>query len=177
MSVVRFLKFAILPLSILGFATPAIASKSDAQPKQFADFIACRAVAEPTARLDCFDRTSARFQDATDTKEIVILDREEVRKTKRSLFGFNLPKLPFFSGKDGDDQPEFTEIKTTIERANGVGYGKWAIKTAEGATWQTTEVMNRSPASGQAVTIKQGTMGGYFLKVDKGRPVRAKRTD
>ena len=41
--------------------------------------------------------------------------------------------------------------------------------------WQTTEAMSIIPAAGDALEIKAGIMGGYFLKVRNKRSVRAKR--
>lgn len=49
---------------------------------------ACRGIADSAARLSCFDRTAEAFVRARDNKEVVVLERAEIQKTRRSLFGF-----------------------------------------------------------------------------------------
>ena len=112
----------ILLLTALG-AAPAVAIDDDvARPQVYTELVGCKAIADGAARLACFDAASAKMQQAADAKEIVILDRAEVRRTKRSLFGFLLPKLPFF---DDDEKDEFTNIESTFASVTPIGYGKY----------------------------------------------------
>jgi hypothetical protein len=134
----------------------------------------CRAVPDPAARLACFDETAAAVERAREEKELIVLDKSEVRTTRRSLFGFTLPRIKFLEG-DGKEEPE-SEIETTIDTVRSLGYGKWVVKTAEGASWQTTEPMSDTPRSGAKITIKRGALGSYFLKVSGYKAVRAMRT-
>jgi hypothetical protein len=138
--------------------------------------VRCRAEAGEDARLHCYDIAAAALSEATARGSIVVVDKEDVRKTRRSLFGFALPKLPFFGGDDsGDDQPD--EIEARIKSVRGLGYGKWVIELDTGAKWQTTETSGptRDPKPGQTMKIKKGAMGGYFLTVEGGRGVRGMR--
>lgn len=162
-------------------ATPALAqgTPESAPPQIFSDLTKCRTIIEDAARLACFDNAATALSNAADKREIVVLDQAEVRKTRRSLFGFNLPKLPFF-GNDRDDrpeEPEFQEINSTVRSIRGIGYGKFAIGIAEGATWQTTEPLRGIPKVGDAVTIKKGMIGSYFLSVDGKRASKAMRVN
>lgn len=143
---------------------------------QLTVILECKSQADERVRLRCYDDAVAALQRATANGSIIVVDREDVRKTRRSLFGFSLPKLPFFGGDDSQqDQPDIIEAQ--IVSARGVGYGKWVIVLEGGARWQTTEASSglTDPKPGLMVTIKKAALGGYFLKVGKGRAVRAMR--
>src|SRR5690606_8398267 len=120
--------------------------------------------------------------DAADAKnEIAVLDREAVRETRRSLFGFSLPRLPFLGGgrDEGEEKDEgLQSIEATIKSARSLGYGKWQIELDSGAQWATTEtVAGRAPSAGKAIEIKRGAIGSYFGKIEGGRAVRMTRVD
>lgn len=155
-------------------ATPAFAqdSGSVAVPKLYQDLVQCREISDSAERLACFDAASAKMEQATAAKDIVILDRAEVRKTKRSLFGFFLPKLPFF---DDDDKDEFTMIESSFASVTSIGYGKYQFDVPDGGTWQTTEPMRGVIREGQKMKIKQGAVGGFLMQIGNGGYVRVKR--
>lgn len=140
---------------------------------------ACRGIAASSARLACFDKAAAALDDALAQKSIVILDRQAVRETRRSLFGFNLPRLPFFGGRDdpSGEPPETREIQAVIASANPLPHDNWRIRLQDGATWQTTEAFRgyRDPAAGSAVTITRGPLGSYSMRVGNQRAVRVAR--
>lgn len=134
----------------------------------------CRAVTESTARLACYDGAVGRLDAAATKKEIVVLDREEVKQTRRGLFGFSLPRIPLFKGDDAKDTP--AQVETTARSVRSLGYGKWRIVMEDGAIWATTEPSSRrDPKEGSRIRIKAGTMGAYFLSIDGAASVRAKR--
>jgi hypothetical protein len=145
----KFARFAICAALI---SAPVIAKDNDdvAKPQVFLDLVQCKAIADSAARLACFDAASARMEQAAEAKDIVILDRAEVRKTKRSLFGFLLPKLPFF---DDDKEEEFTNIETTFSSVTPLGYGKYQFQIPDGGTWETTEPAKGNLREGQKVKI------------------------
>lgn len=138
----------------------------------------CRTIADDTMRLACFDRAAAVLAQSVEKKEVVVLDREEARKTRRSLFGFTLPRLKLFGNEDDDrEEREFTEIDSTVKSARGLGYGKLRFTIEDGAVWQTTEAVRMDPKPGDKVNIKKGTMGSYFVRFDDGRAVRGMRVN
>ncbi|MBL0923285.1 MAG: hypothetical protein IBJ12_02310 [Sphingomonadaceae bacterium] len=162
----------ILLLALMG-TTPAIAKDNDvARPQVYTELVGCKTIADSAARLACYDAAAAKMQQAADAKDIVILDRAEVRKTKRSLFGFLLPKLPFF---DNDQEDEFTTIETTFSSVTPVGYGKYQFTIPEGAVWETTEPTQSVLREGRKVKIKRGAIGGFLMQVGNGGYVRVKR--
>jgi hypothetical protein len=136
----------------------------------------CRKQADDAARLRCYDSAATALTDATSRGSVVVVDQEDVRKTRRSLFGFSLPKIPFFSGdKSADDQQE--ELTAKIASAGPLGYGKWRIKLEDGALWETTETVRgvSDPNAGNEVKIKRGPLGSYMIRIAGGRSVRVKR--
>lgn len=162
---------------ILIAAAPTHAKDEATPPKAYGDLVACRAIADATARLDCFDKASAELEKARAAKDVVLLDRSAVRKTRRSLFGFTLPDLPFFDGDDSAEEEELDEIETTFASVRDIGLGKWQFTIPDGGTWQTTEALTIVPREGQAIVIKKGIAGGYMLRIGKGPLRRVKRID
>ncbi len=164
---------------VIVVAGAAVGSAAAAQAAQQAPAIAsvvnCRAVQDPQARLRCFDEAAAALAQAVQGGSLVTLDRESVRKTRRSLFGFDVD-LPFFGGgKKHEEQPEEKEIEAAVKSARGTGNGMWLLTLDTGATWQTTEASPLlMPKPGDKVTIKKGLAGGYMLQYRK-RSTRAKR--
>lgn len=136
----------------------------------------CRTQPDDSARLRCYDAAASALADATTRGSVVVVDQEDVRKTRRSLFGFSLPKIPFFSGdRSADDQQE--ELTAKIASAGPLGYGKWRIKLEDGALWETTEASRAisDPRAGNEIKIKRGPLGSYMVRIAGQRAVRAKR--
>jgi hypothetical protein len=108
----------------------------------------------------------------------VVVDKEEVKTTRRSLFGFQMPRIGLFGPGGPDKGEEVDRIDAKIVGVSQLGYGKYAITVEGGARWSTTEAWSGAPypSSGATATIRKGTMGGYFLKVGSARAVRAMRT-
>ena len=138
---------------------------------------ACRSIADSAARLACFDKASEALVTATRTGDVAVVDKSEVRKARKSLFGFGVPKIPFFSGDDTADEVSDT-LESTVKSAQGIGYGKFRIVIAEGnAVWETTEgyATMRDPEAGQKIVIKRGPLGSFMIKVNNQRAVKGKR--
>ncbi len=167
---------ALIVLAALALApAPAKPRAQDARSNALIQALsACRAVADEKARLDCSDRAGARLAEAVEKRELVVMDRQEIRETRRSLFGFSVPNIPLFRGESGGDDGK---LETTIAAASRLEGGKWQIRLEDGAVWQTNETrLNLSdPRRGQKIVIQRGTMGNYFLRIDGQRGVRGRR--
>ncbi len=163
--------------AFLAFAASAPAMAQAEPPAAIKALAACRALTDDAQRLACFDREAGALVQSVESKQTVVLDQQEVRKTRRSLFGFTLPRLPFFNDDkdDGKDEPEFTEIETPIKTVQSTGYGRFRFTVDDGAVWQTTEGINAFPKPGQTVTIKKGLMGSYFIRFEGARSVKGMR--
>lgn len=168
--------FAIAAIAALG----SVSASAKAPPPQSPLVIAldqCRQILDPTQRLACFDKTAGSLIAAARSGQVSVVDRGELRQVRRSLFGFSMPKLPFFAGDEsGKDVPD--EIETTIKAVGSIGYGKYRIILTEGnALWETTEtaISLREPRKGEKITIKRGPMGSYFLRINGQRGVKGRR--
>jgi len=159
----------LLALGIgLPSALPAAPSPGDAP---VAEVIGCRTKANDAERLRCYDAAALRLADATASGSVVVVDREEVRRARRSLFGFSLPKLPFFKGDRSQEEEEQEEVTATIKSVRGIGDGKWQFDLDTAGVWQTTEASSfgRPPRAGETIKIKKSSLGSYFLTVTNGR--------
>lgn len=155
-------------------ATPLAAKEKDdvAKPEVYLELVRCKQVADSAQRLACFDAASAKLVQAAEGKDIVILDRTEVRETKRSLFGFTLPKLPFF---DDDEAGEFDIIETSLASVVAIGYGKYRFAIPDGGTWETAEPAKSALREGQMVTIKRGALGSFRMRAGRGGLIQVTR--
>lgn len=168
----------LLIVLLLALALPAHAAAQRSRAAEpVAELSRCRGIPESATRLACYDQAADSLTRAIAAKQVVVLDRDDVRKTRRSLFGFTLPQLPFFGGGN-DEPPEAKEIKAKLASARELGYGKWRVRLEEGAVWETTEAVSGStPEAGQEVSIRKAALGSYFLKFGSTRAVRAKRVN
>ena len=167
-----------VPLALLAcvVAAPAAAKDKDApvRPAQIQELYACRDIADPAARLACFDREVGELSAADTAREITFTDRETAKKARRGLFGFSFPKL---GGIFGGDEDEVKEIETTIRSASVDRSGKYTLVMEDEAVWVQIDTtrLPRQPKPGQKVKIKVATMGSYFATIDGGRTIRMKR--
>ena len=158
------------------FASTAAAAPKDTELPLVRSLVDCQRQSDDAARLRCYDAAVAALSEATTSGKVVMVDREDVRKTRRSLFGFSLPKLPFFRGdKSSEDQQD--ELTAKVASAGSVGYGKYRIKLEDGALWETTEGSSviKGPDAGDTVVIKKGPLGSYMMRIAGQRALRAKR--
>ncbi|HEX8215323.1 MAG TPA: hypothetical protein VF582_07630 [Allosphingosinicella sp.] len=137
--------------------------------------IDCRGLADGAARLRCYDAAVGALAEATRSGTIVVLDRSAVRRTKRSLFGFDLPDLPFFG--DDEDEPKVPkELIAKVKSARPYGHLMWLMELETGAAWQTMEpTPNLSlPRAGDEIKIRKAVAGGYMLQIGQ-QFIRTKR--
>jgi hypothetical protein len=158
-----------------------IVAQADTPPvaKPVAALQQCRTVADPQARLACYDRAVDALAASTASGDTVIVERTDVRKARKGLFGFALPRIGFLSGREdnAEDLADAARLETTIIAGRAIGYGKWRFTVEGGAIWETVETNPGfdDPRPGAKVLIEKGTLGAYYAKVGKGRRVQAKR--
>lgn len=169
----------ILSVALALIATPAFAQSQAGADSPFITALkACRTVTNPDARLACFDRSTAAIVEGVAKGELAVIDREKVRKVRRSLFGFSLPEFPFFAGgKDQDKEAEPKELMSTITSFSATGNGRYRLGIADGqAVWETTEsALLNDPRTGTKIEIKSGMLGSYFVSIGGQKWVRARR--
>lgn len=164
----------IVILGLMLSASGAGAATPDAKPNALDAVLKCRAVTDPAARLACFDAATGTVADLVAHKQVQVVDSESIRQTRRSLFGFALPRIPLFSGDKPDEQ--ITDVDAVIAGVREMTPAQIEIRLSDGAVWRTTEAPDwGAPKAGGPVHIRRGLMGNYFLTFKGQRPVRAIR--
>jgi hypothetical protein len=160
----------------LALAAAATAQKPHNRPELFAKLIDCRGIADNVQRLACYDQSVEAIEEAEKKKDIVVVDRKEMRETRKSLFGFTLPRIGLFGGDKEDEKDEVREISSTVELARPTRGGDWSLRLADDAgTWETNSPLTVEPRAGDKVRIKKASMGSYLGSVGISRGVRFRR--
>lgn len=173
---IRSLTFAAA-LAVL--PTVAAAQSNDdapARPELFEALVRCRAIADDAARLECFDAAAANLQQAQERRDLVVVDRQQVRENRRRLFGLPLPNLGGVFG--GDDEDEIDSIESTVASASQIDMGRWVVRLEDGSTWVQTdnEIIAGRPRPGQPVRVNRAAMGTYMMRVNNQPGVRVRRS-
>lgn len=168
-----------------GLAAPAVAQRGaghrEAAPQPFEALIHCRSISDPGARLACFDTASAALEQAAERRDVVVVDRAQVRESRRRLFGLALPSLPIFGGggrghDSGDD--EISTLEGVVASASRDTYGQWSVRLRdEGGLWVQVDhnILALDPRPGQAVVIRRGALGSYMMRVGNQPGIRVRR--
>lgn len=166
-------------LALLAFvASPVPPQRTDtpANARKVVDEVAaCTAITEADARLACFDQAAAALASARRSGAIVVVDREKVRETNRSLFGFSAPSVDLFGGDDGPKEPPIREVESSIVAVLGGNAGALQLRLADGSTWRLAEASSFPPKKGDKIQIKRGSLGSYLATVGNGRALRVVR--
>ena len=105
----------------------------------------CQSIKDDAARLACYDRAPPRCSAADARGMSQWSTAGRCGEARRSLFGFSVPKLPFFSNsKDKDVQQEPKEVVSTIALVPGPRqrFFRFTIADPE-STWESTEPTGR----------------------------------
>src|SRR4051812_32621049 len=156
-------------------------SRPDANPKQrpeaFEALVRCRSVADEKQRLARYHGAAAPLRQAADPHDLVVIDRKQVRETKRTLFGLEPPRLSIFGGGNDDAADEVKEVESVVQNAFQDGNGRWVVTLADGATWAQidNQVVALRPKPGQKVRIHRGAIGSYIMNINGQPGVKARR--
>jgi hypothetical protein len=158
-------------------AKPARDASPKQRPEAFEALVHCRSVADEKQRLACYDGAAAALEQAADRHDLVVIDRKQVRETKRTLFGLELPRLSIFGGGNDDAADEVKEVEGVVQSAFQDGNGRWVVTLADGATWGQidNQVIAVRPKAGQKVRIHRGAIGSYIMNVNGQPGVKARR--
>lgn len=146
-------------------------------PAAVTELLNCRNITDSAQRLACYDKSAAAIGDAVAKKDLVVMDRESVKKTKRGLFGFSIPNLGIFS--DDDESVQIKQIDGTIVSTAFNADGGYIFRLADGSRW--TQIDSKPfpipPQGGDKVVVKKGALGSYFLTVEGMSGVKVQRTN
>ena len=170
--------FALALLLSVGSAASA-QERPQERPQALNRLVACRSISATAERLACYDREVAAVDAAERARDLVVVDRQQVRRTRRSLFGLALPNLGIF-GDDNDDDSEEEQasvLESTIRTVRQDADGKWTFTLEDGARWTQVDTrdLQRDPRPGNRVRIRRAGLGSYLANIDGQLAIRVRR--
>lgn len=148
-------------------AQPRRRDQAPERPEVLNRLTACRAITDNAERLACFDRQSAALEAAEQAREIAVVDRGQIRRARRSLFGLRLPDLGIFGGDsdEGEDGAAVNEINSTIRSAGTGADNRMVFRLADDSVWIQTEGRATFPRPGEPIRIRRGPLGSFIANI------------
>jgi hypothetical protein len=168
----------LLAAGAAGTAAPALAQPAPGERAAIVQALSdCRKLTDDSARLACYDKAAAAFEQAETKGDIVVVDREQARKVRRQAFGFSLPSISLF--EKGESQEELENVGGVVASARQQGSGQWTIKLEDGAIWAQVDnnELFKTPKPGMAVKIRKASLGSYLMTIENQRAMRVKRVE
>lgn len=162
-------------LGLIALSVPALAKDREEDltpPPVFQAVIDCKPIADPAARLACYDRTVGAMANARATKDLVVADRATMHEARKGLFGLSLPNIKLFGGKDSE---EVTAIEGTIASTYAARDGSFIFVLADGARWKQIDGRPAYAKKGDPIHIEKASLGSFFAKIGKGQNARVIR--
>ena len=174
---IRTILLAALVAAVPASGLAAKAAKEASRPEALEALVRCRSIADGAARLQCFDSAARTLDEQVNSRELVVVDREQIRDTKRNLFGLDIPNLNPFGGGDEDEEDKVKTVESVVAAASQDGNGQWVLRLEDGATWAQTDnkPLAVQPKRGHKVKISRGALGSYMMRINNQPAVRAKR--
>jgi len=162
---------AVAALSSTAAAQQRRGDVTPERPEVLNQLTACRTIADNVERLACFDRQVAALEAAERAREIAVVDRGQIRRARRSLFGLRLPDLGIFGGDndEGEDGAAVNEINSTIRSVGTNADNRMVYRLEDNSVWVQTEGRAGFPRAGEAIRIRRGPLGSFLANV-AGRP-------
>ena len=145
-------------------------------PEVFAKVLDCRAITDPAQRLACFDAAVPALAQAQENKEVRVVTREDVNRTRRGLFGLVGSGFGLFGDdKDEAEKEELKEITGVIKSFSG-DVDSFVFTLDDGSVWvQSDTTYIRKPQPGKTIIIRRGALGSFKASVDGGVGFKIKR--
>ncbi|MEM7690532.1 MAG: hypothetical protein AAF291_16070 [Pseudomonadota bacterium] len=173
------------PLVVAGLASLALTSAASAQDSDelasspLVDKLAtCTAITDNAERLACFDREVGAFVGAANEGDVKVVEKEEINKARRKLFGYSVPDAGIFKANSKEEKEASKRLTSTITKVRQVSAKEWHIWIEEGdARWRmkNNSIRFRAPKVGDTVEFKPATMGTYWIRVNGRKGVRGNR--
>ena len=137
----------------------------------------CRSIASVPDRAVCYDDKVGALLGAVETGEVRLVDREDVRKTRRQLFGITLPEIDMLKADPKDEAEPSDLFETTIASGRQTGSRTWRFTTAEGAVWEINSPPRKiAPIMpGDKVVFKKASLGYFFIRINGQIGVKGRR--
>lgn len=165
-------------LLLLGVSASA-QDKDDLASSPLVDKLAtCTAITDDAQRLACFDREVAVFVGAANDGEVKVVEKGEINKARKKLFGYSLPDAGIFKADSKEEKEANKRLTSTITKVRQVSSKEWHIWIEEGdARWRlkNNSIRFRAPKVGDTVEFRPATMGTYWIRVNGRKGVRGDR--
>lgn len=171
----------LIAISTLVAAAPGLAREANEEKPRSAAFqnlLDCKAVSDAAQRLACYDAQVSALESAEKQRDVVIVDKEQVREARRGLFGFTLPSLKIFGdSEDADEMEEIKEIEAVVRGTGRTADGGWRFTLEDGASWSQIDQkpVAVGPKPGTKVRIRRASLGSYFATFNGQPSVRVRR--
>lgn len=142
-----------------------------------AALFSCKSIEDDRLRLECYDREVGALQAAEANNQVVIVDQEVVKKARRDLFGFSLPKIDLFNRRGKDEVEEIRQIEDTLASFRLDATGRAIFTLGNGSRWMQTDssAILGEPKAGDKVLIESAALGSFKANIGGRRAVRVKR--
>lgn len=161
--------------STVAFASPSGAQSSNpAVPGAVERLLACRSLTDSQQRLACFDRETASVAGDIGRKDLVVVDRAQLGRARRSLFGLELPRLDILGDNAAD---EVKQIDSSLTGFRPTREGGLLFLLADGSRWSQTDstTLDVPPRAGDKVRVRKAALGSFILVLQGQAPVKVKR--
>lgn len=163
----------------LGAAAAIAADDPPSRPAVVDAIYQCRDIVDNQARLACFDARVGEMVAADQRRDLLFADRNQVKKTKKGLFGLDLSNLNIFgNGRDDDADEQVNEITAKIAGLRMIN-NKLTLVLDDGARWQQIDSRNlpRTAKPGMEIKIRRAALGSYLANIDGMIAIRVRRTN
>ncbi len=183
------MRIILASLAFIALAGSVAAQEQAAPTPNVLDQVyGCRAIADETQRLACYDGAVGRLQEAQNTGNLVAVDRGQAQEMDREAFGFSLPSLSrIFGGGGGGGNNSASASTPRFERIDNIQMQIASVthrrnlpstfRMTNGQVWvQIDDEVARNVREGGQVTIERASMGSYLMRVEAGGPaIRVRR--
>lgn len=140
---------------------------------------ACRQIADPVARVACYDRA---MDAAPASRQPAPAEPKPPAASSRQMFGLSHPPRPPKAARAPSRhvaaKPKTVDaITVELAKAERDPQGDWVMTTTEGAIWRQVndDRPYRPPHVGSTMGIKRALMGGFFCTIDGQAAIRCVR--
>jgi hypothetical protein len=151
-----------------------------------ADVLACRAIAEPAARLACFDRETAALASAPSplaaapapaAPNAAPAERAPPVLDSQQTFGLNGTAIDAKAEAAGARTPKVSKIDAHVSALALAGDGRTIFTLDNAQVWLQLQSSDRDMLAklGDAVTVSRGMLGSYWLQLKSGRGCKVTR--
>ncbi|NVD45450.1 hypothetical protein [Qipengyuania atrilutea] len=170
----RGIAFCISALTVFSVTDVAFAQEAGTSTKRLETLNQCREITDDGARLACFDREVEIVLADQASGEITVLRAEDIRQTRRSLFGFSTAKTGIFASDDDVD----TKLQSRITGLRQMQRDHWEVTIEEGSVWRARNTPRRfKPRVGDPVELEEAALGSYWLRINGKPGVKARRIE